>query len=68
MTTPNPELQNAYESALTGAGVPQNLAAQCAEIVAKDDPHKENLGRTKDDQHLIDSSMTWMQAKGFFNR
>ncbi len=66
--TPNPELQNAYESALTKAGVPVTLAAQCAEIVAKDDPKKPNLGRTEDDQHLIDSSMTWMRAKGFFDR
>lgn len=74
MATPDPQLRQAYESALTGAGVPQNLASQCAEIVAKDDPTKENLGRTRNDQHLINSSMTWMralrdevQAKGFFD-
>ena len=68
MANPDSELRIAYESALTGAGVPQTLASKCAEIVANDDPTKENLGRTKDDQHLIDSSMTWMQAKGFFKR
>lgn len=60
--------QNAYQSALEGAGVPTNLAAHCAEIVAKDDPTKPNLGRTDEDQHLIDSSMEWMKAKGFFDR
>lgn len=68
MTTPDPQLQIAYEEALTGAGVPVTLASQCAEIVAKDDPTKENLGRSEDDQHLIDSSMEWMKAKGFFER
>ena len=60
--------QNAYQSALEGAGVPVNLAAQCAEIVVNDDASKPNLGRSEEDQHLIESSMTWMQAKGFFDR
>jgi hypothetical protein len=68
MSTPNPELRQAYESALTNAGVPVNLASQCAEIVAKDDPESPNLGRSEDDQHLIESSMEWMKAKGFFSR
>ena len=68
MTTSDPELRQAYESALVNAGVPVNLASQCAEIVAKDDASKQNSGRTEDDQHLIDSSMEWMKAKGFFNR
>ena len=66
--TPDPELRQAYQSALTNAGVPVSLAAQCAEIVANDDPSKHNLGRTEDDQHLIDSSIEWMKAKGFFKR
>lgn len=60
--------KQAYQSALESAGVPTNLASQCAEIVAKDDPDQPNLGRTEDDQHLIDSSMEWMKAQGFFNR
>ncbi len=68
MTTPDPELHQAYESALINAGVPVNLASQCAEIVARDDASQPNLGRTEDDQHLIDSSMKWMKAKGFFDR
>jgi hypothetical protein len=62
------EQQQAYQQALESAGVPFNLTTQCAEIVAKDDPSKPNLGRTEEDQHLIDSSMQWMKAKGFFNR
>lgn len=62
------ELSSSYQQALESAGVPQNLATQCAEIVAKDDPSKPNSGRTEADQHLINSSMEWMKAKGFFNR
>ena len=65
---PSPELHQAYQIALEGAGVPTNLASLCAEIVAEDDPSKPDLGRTKEDQHLITSSMEWMKAKGFFDR
>lgn len=61
------ELRQAYESALTNAGVPTNLASQCAEVLVKDDPTQPDLGRTEDDQHLINSSMTWMKAKGVFD-
>ncbi len=64
----NDSLKQAAEKGLIDAGVPANLAAQCADIVAKDDPTKENLGRTESDQHLINSSMTWMKAKGFFDK
>jgi hypothetical protein len=64
----NDSLKQATEKGLIDAGVPANLAAQCAEIVAKDDPAKENLGRTESDQHLIKSSITWMKAKGFFDK
>ena len=62
----NDSLKLAAEKALSDAGVPINLASQCAEIVAKDDPTRENLGRTEEEQHLINSSMQWMKAKGFF--
>lgn len=64
----NESLKLAAEKGLIDAGVPVNLAAQCAEIVAKDDPTKENLGRTQEEQHLINSSMEWIKAKGFFDR
>ena len=43
----NDSLKQAAEKALSDAGVPDNLAAQCAEIVAKDEPTKENLARTQ---------------------
>ncbi len=58
----NEPLKQAAEKALKDAGVPTNLANQCAEIVAKDDPSKPNLGRTESDQHLINSSMEWMAS------
>lgn len=58
----NESLKQAAQKALSGAGVPVNLAAQCAEIVAKDDPDQPNLGRTESDQHLINSSMQWMAS------
>lgn len=64
----NESFKQAAEKGLIDAGVPVNLASKCAEIVAKDDPTKENLGRTEEDQHLINSSMEWMKAKGFFDR
>ncbi len=59
----NEPLQEAAEKALKDAGVPVKLASQCAEIIAKDDPELPSLGRTEEDQHLINSSMTWMLAK-----
>jgi hypothetical protein len=64
----NDSLKQAAQKGLIDAGVPVNLAAQCAEIVAKDDPAQPNLGRTQSEQHLINSSMTWMKAKGFFDK
>ncbi len=64
----NESLKEAAQKALSDVGVPVNLAAQCAEIIAKDDPEQPNLGRTESDQHLINSSMTWMKTKGFFDK
>jgi hypothetical protein len=66
--TLNEALKQAAEKALSDAGVPVNLAVQCAEIVAKDDPTKENLGRTQEEQHLINSSMQWIKVKEFFDK
>jgi hypothetical protein len=63
----NHELKEAAGKALKDAGVPVNLAVQCAEIIAKDDPDEPKLGRTEQDQHLINSAMTWMKGKGFFD-
>ena len=64
MTTPEPnDLRQTYQTQLEGAGVPVNLAAQCAEVLANDDASKPELGRTEDDQHLIASAWEWLKAK-----
>lgn len=52
-----------FLNTLIDAGVPINLANQCAVIVAKDDYTKPNLGRTEEEQHLINSSLQWLKAK-----
>jgi hypothetical protein len=67
MQTPD-ELRQEYQAQLEGVGVPVTLASLCAEVLATDDASKPDLGRSPDDQHLIDSSMEWMKAKGFFER
>lgn len=64
----NDSLKEAALRALKDAGVPVNLASLCAEIVAKDDPSVPNLGRTQEEQQLINSSMEWMKAKGYFEQ
>jgi hypothetical protein len=60
--------QQAFQQQLESASVPVTLAAQCAEILALDDPTKDDLGRSSEDQHLIRSAHTWMTANGFFNQ
>lgn len=63
----NTELHQAYQSALLSAGVPAKLASECASVLVKDDPTQPDLGRSQQDQHLINSSMEWMLANGFFD-
>ncbi len=57
------DLKQAAQQQLEKAGVPVNLAAQAAEVVAKDDPRQPNLGRSEADQHIIRSAYAWMKAK-----
>jgi hypothetical protein len=58
------EQKQSFQSQLESVGVPVSLASQCAEILVKDDPFKDNLGRSKEDVHLIHSAHTWMTARG----
>ncbi len=58
------EQTQSFQSQLESVGVPASLASQCAEILVKDDPSKDDLGRSKEDMHLIRSAHTWMTAKG----
>lgn len=57
------ELRQEYQAQLQNAGVPVNLATQCAEVLANDDASKPDLGRTENDQHLIASAWEWLKAK-----
>ena len=58
--------QESYQWQLENAGIPTNLSAQVAEIFVNDDPNLPDLGRSEEEQHLIQSAHKWMQAKGFF--
>lgn len=57
------DLKLKYQKALESVGVPPKLAEQAAEIVAKDDPTKPDLGRTPEEMHLVRSAHLWMTAK-----
>jgi hypothetical protein len=50
-----------YQETLENAGVPADIASKVAEIVDRDDPDKPNLGRSKEDQELINSSIKYLQ-------
>ena len=49
-----------YQQALEGAGIPSEIAKDVAEIVDKDDPQKPDLGRSKEDQELINQSVKFV--------
>jgi hypothetical protein len=49
-----------YQQALEGAGIPSEIAAKAAEIINRDDPKKPDLGRSKEDQELINQSVKFI--------
>ncbi|MFM7365016.1 MAG: hypothetical protein ACKO11_11095 [Cuspidothrix sp.] len=53
--------KKAYQQALENAGIPAELAAKAAEIVNRDDADKPNLGRSKEDQDLINQSLKFIK-------
>ncbi|MFM6253022.1 MAG: hypothetical protein ACKPEQ_28395 [Dolichospermum sp.] len=53
--------KQAYQQALQNAGIPAELAAKAAEIVDRDNPDKLNLGRSKEDQDLINDSLKFIK-------
>ncbi len=57
------EQKQSFQQQLESVGVPVNLASQCAEILVDDDPSKEDLGRTPEQRHLIQSAYIWMTAQ-----
>jgi hypothetical protein len=57
----NQSLYNATLKTLKEHGVPQALAIQAAEIIAKDDPLKPNLGRSKYSQEIIQQAYNYLK-------
>ncbi len=53
--------KKAYQQALEGAGIPSELATKAAEIISRDDPQKPDLGRSKEDQELINQSIKFIK-------
>lgn len=48
-------------NALTNNGYAPELAHSAASIVANDDPSKPNLGRTPEDQQIIQETLPYLQ-------
>jgi hypothetical protein len=49
--------EKVYQNAMQKAGMPKADAKKVAKILIKDDPSQPNLGRTKDEQELINESV-----------
>ena len=47
---------------LIANGVPGILATAVAQIIEKDDPCQHNLGRTSDEQHLVNQVVPYLQG------
>jgi hypothetical protein len=58
--------QESYQWQLENAGIPLDLAAQVAEIFVKDDPNLPDLGRSEEEQALVQSAHQMIAAQGFF--
>jgi hypothetical protein len=52
--------KQAYQQALESSGIPSDIAAKVAEVISRDDPDKPNLGRSKDEQELINNSLNFI--------
>ncbi|MBC1238647.1 MULTISPECIES: hypothetical protein [Nostoc] len=57
----NQGLYNATVQALTDRGCPKDLAESAATVVANDDSSKPNLGRTQQDQKVIQETLPYLQ-------
>ncbi|BAY95672.1 MULTISPECIES: hypothetical protein [unclassified Tolypothrix] len=58
----NSNLFFAALNALTNNGCPRELAQSAAEIVANDDPFLPNLGRTPEQQQIIQETLPYLQS------
>ena len=53
--------KKAYQQALESSGIPPEIASKAAEIISRDDPQKPDLGRSKDEQELINQSIKFIK-------
>lgn len=53
----NENLYQASLKALTEGGVPEELAIKASQVVAKDDASRFDLGRTPEDQLIVNQAM-----------
>jgi hypothetical protein len=64
----NENLFIAALNALTNNGCPTDLAQRAAEIVANDDPFLPDLGRTQQQQLLIQEALPYLQSGGIYDQ
>lgn len=64
----NENLFIAALNALTNNGCPTDLAQRAAQIVANDDPFLPDLGRTPEQQLLIQEALPYLQSGGIYDQ
>lgn len=55
-------------NALTNNGCPEGLAQSAAFIVANDDPFQPDLGRTPEQQQIIQEALPYLQSGGIYDQ
>lgn len=55
----NQPLYDATVQALFKNGVPMELAEAASKVVASDDPYQDNLGRSPQEQQVVNEAMTY---------
>ncbi|QLE59916.1 hypothetical protein FD725_31055 (plasmid) [Nostoc sp. TCL26-01] len=55
-------------NALTNNGCPEELAQSAAFIVANDDPFQPDLGRTPQQQQIIQEALPYLQSEGIYDQ
>jgi hypothetical protein len=64
----NENLFTAAINALTNSGCPTELAQLAAQIVANDDPLQPDLGRTPQEQQIIQEVLPYLQSNGIYDQ
>ncbi len=59
----NEQLYQASVKALKDNGVPWEIAEAASAVVARDDTDKPNLGRTPEDQEVVNQAVTYLNAR-----